>query len=54
MDYDKKLKKLAPTKKIQKKTKSQGFQIEWKKKVPPTPPLCRIENFVQRRGYVPS
>jgi hypothetical protein len=28
MDYDKKLKKLAPTRKIRKKTKSQGCQTE--------------------------
>jgi chromosome segregation ATPase len=45
MDYDKKLKKLTPTKKIQKKTKSQGCQIERKKKVPPAPPLSKIENL---------
>jgi chromosome segregation ATPase len=32
MDYDKKLKKLAPTKKIRKRTKCQGCQIERKKK----------------------
>jgi hypothetical protein len=42
MDYDK---KLAPTKKIQKKTKSQGCQTERKKKAPPAPPLSRIENL---------
>jgi chromosome segregation ATPase len=45
MDYDKKLKKLAPTKKIQKKTKSQGCKTEWKKKAPPAPPPARIENL---------
>jgi hypothetical protein len=45
MDYDKKLKKLTPTKKIQKKTKSQGCQTERKKKVPPAPPLSRLENL---------
>jgi chromosome segregation ATPase len=28
MDYDKKLKKLAPNKKIQKRTKSQGCETE--------------------------
>ena len=44
MDYDKKLKKLAPTKKIQKKTKSQGCQTEWKKKAPPALPPTMIEN----------
>jgi hypothetical protein len=32
-------------KKIQKKTKSQGCQIEWKKKTPPAPPVSRIENL---------
>jgi hypothetical protein len=45
MDYDKKLKKLAPTKEIQKKTKSQGCQTERKKKAPPAPPLFRIEKL---------
>jgi hypothetical protein len=30
MDYDKKLKKLAPMKKIRKKTRSQGCQTEQK------------------------
>jgi hypothetical protein len=45
MDYDKKLKKLAPTKKIQKKTKNQGCQTERKKKAPPAPSLFRIENL---------
>jgi hypothetical protein len=45
LDYNKKLKKLPPTKKIQKKTKSQGCQTERKKKAPPTPPLSRIENL---------
>jgi outer membrane murein-binding lipoprotein Lpp len=35
MDYEKKLKKLAPTKKIRKKTKSQGCQTERKKEAPP-------------------
>jgi chromosome segregation ATPase len=34
MDYDKKLKKLAPKKKIQKKTTNQGCQTEKKKKAP--------------------
>jgi hypothetical protein len=42
MDYDK---KLAPTKKIQKKTKSQGCQTGRKKKSPPAPPPPRIENL---------
>jgi chromosome segregation ATPase len=32
MDYDKKLKKLTPTKKIRKRTKSQGCQTEQKRK----------------------
>jgi chromosome segregation ATPase len=45
MDYDKKLKKLAPTKKIQNKTKGQGCQAERRKKAPPAPPLARIENL---------
>jgi chromosome segregation ATPase len=45
MDYNKKLKKLAPTKKIQKKTKSQGCQIERKKKAPPALPPSRLENL---------
>jgi peptidoglycan hydrolase CwlO-like protein len=38
MDYDKKLKKLAPKKKIQKKTTNRGCQTEKKKKTPPAPP----------------
>jgi hypothetical protein len=38
MDYDKKLKKLAPTKKIRKQTKSQGCQTERKKEAPPALP----------------
>jgi chromosome segregation ATPase len=45
MDYDKKLKKLAPTKKIQKRTKSQGCQTERKEEAPPTLPPSRIENL---------
>jgi outer membrane murein-binding lipoprotein Lpp len=45
MDYDKKLKKLAPTKKIQKRTKSQGCQTERKKEAPPALPPSRIENL---------
>jgi hypothetical protein len=45
MDYDKKLKKLAPTKKIQKKTKNQGGQAERRKKAPPAPTPARIENL---------
>jgi chromosome segregation ATPase len=45
MDYDKKLKKLAPTKKIQKKTKNQEGQAERRKKAPPAPALARIENL---------
>jgi outer membrane murein-binding lipoprotein Lpp len=42
MDYDK---KLAPTKKIQKKTTSQGCQTERRKKAPPAPAPARIENL---------
>jgi peptidoglycan hydrolase CwlO-like protein len=45
MDYDKKLKKLAPTKKIQKKTRNKGGQTEPKNKAPPAPPPARIENL---------
>jgi hypothetical protein len=45
MDYDKKLKKLAPTKKIRKRTKSQGCQTERKEEAPPTLPPSRIENL---------
>jgi chromosome segregation ATPase len=45
MDYDKKLKKLAPTKKIRKRTKSQGCQTKWKKEAPPALPPSRIENL---------
>jgi chromosome segregation ATPase len=45
MDYDKKLKKLAPTKKIWKKTTNQGCQTERKKKAPPAPPPPRVEDW---------
>jgi hypothetical protein len=45
MNYDKKLKKLAPTKKIQKNTKNQGGQAERKKKAPQAPPPAGIENL---------
>jgi chromosome segregation ATPase len=45
MDYDKKLKKLAPTKKNRKKTKSQGCQTEWKKEAPLALHSSRIENL---------
>jgi chromosome segregation ATPase len=45
MDYDKKLKKLTPTKKIRKRTKSQGCQTERKKEAPPTLPPSRIGNL---------
>jgi hypothetical protein len=45
MDYDKKLKKLASTKKIQKKTTSQGCQTERRKKAPPATAPARIENL---------
>jgi outer membrane murein-binding lipoprotein Lpp len=44
MDYDKKLKKLAPAKKIRKKTRSQGCQTEKKEEAPPALPPTRIEN----------
>jgi hypothetical protein len=44
MDYDKKLKKLAPAKKIHKKTRSQGCQTEQKEEAPPALPPTRIEN----------
>jgi chromosome segregation ATPase len=44
LDYDKKLKKLAPARKIRKKTKSQGCQTEQKEENPqgtrPTPKRC--------------
>jgi outer membrane murein-binding lipoprotein Lpp len=45
MDYDKKLKNLAPTKKIWKKTTSQGCQTERRKKASPAPAPARIENL---------
>jgi hypothetical protein len=45
MDYAKKLKKLAPTEKIQKRTKSQGCQTNRKEEVPPTLPPSRIESL---------
>jgi hypothetical protein len=45
MDYDKKLKKLAPTKKIQKKTKNQGGQAERREKAPPALASATIENL---------
>jgi FtsZ-binding cell division protein ZapB len=45
MDYAKKLKKLAPTKKIRKQTKSQGCQTERKEEAPPTLPPSRIESL---------
>jgi len=44
MDYDKKLKKLAPAKKICKKTRSQGCQTEQKEEAPPALPPTRIGN----------
>jgi outer membrane murein-binding lipoprotein Lpp len=44
MDYDKKLKKLAPAKKIRKKTRNQGCQMEQKEEAPPALPPTRIEN----------
>jgi chromosome segregation ATPase len=45
MDYDKKLKRLAPTKKIRKKTSSQGCQTERRKKASPALAPARIENL---------
>jgi FtsZ-binding cell division protein ZapB len=45
MDYAKKLKKLAPVKKIRKRFKSQGCQIDPKEEAPPTLPPLGIENF---------
>jgi chromosome segregation ATPase len=44
MDYDKKLKKFAPARKIRKKTKSQGCQTEQKEEAPPALPPTRIRN----------
>jgi hypothetical protein len=44
MDYDKKLKKLAPARKIRKKTRSQGSQTEQKEQAPPALPPTRIGN----------
>jgi chromosome segregation ATPase len=45
MDYAKKLKKLAPIKKIRKRFKSQGCQTDPKEEAPPTLPPLGIENF---------
>jgi hypothetical protein len=45
MDYAKKLKKLAPAKKIRKRTKSQGCQTDRKEEAPPTLPPSRIESL---------
>jgi chromosome segregation ATPase len=44
MDYDKKLKKLAPARKIRKKTKSQGCQTEQKEEAPPALPPAGLRN----------
>jgi outer membrane murein-binding lipoprotein Lpp len=44
MDYDKKLKKLTPVRKICKKTRSQGCQTEQKEEAPPALPPTRIGN----------
>jgi hypothetical protein len=44
MDYDKKLKKLAPARKIRKKTKSQGCQTEKKEENPPTLPPAGLRD----------
>jgi hypothetical protein len=45
MDYAKKLKKLAPVKKIRKRFKSQGCQTHPKEEAPPTLSPPGIENF---------
>jgi hypothetical protein len=45
MDYAKKLKKLAPVKKIRKRFKSQGCQTDPKEEAPPALPPIGIENF---------
>jgi chromosome segregation ATPase len=45
MDYAKKLKKLAPAKKIRKRTKSRGCKTDRKEEAPPTLPPSRIENL---------
>jgi hypothetical protein len=45
MDYARRLKKLAPIKKIQKCFKSQGCQTDMKEEAPPTLPSLGIENF---------
>jgi chromosome segregation ATPase len=45
MDCAKKLKKLAPVKKIRKRFKSQGCQTDPKEEASPTLPPLGIENF---------
>ena len=45
MDYARRLKKLAPAKKIRKRFKSQGCQTDPKEEAPPTLPSLGIENF---------
>jgi chromosome segregation ATPase len=45
MDYARRLKKLAPFKKIQKRFKSQGCQTNPKEEAPPTLPSLGIDNF---------
>jgi hypothetical protein len=45
MDYARRLKKLAPVKKILKCFKSQGCQTDPKEEAPPTLPSLGIENF---------
>jgi hypothetical protein len=45
MDYARRLKKLAPVKKILKCFKSQGCQTDSKEEAPPTLPSLGIENF---------
>jgi chromosome segregation ATPase len=45
MDYARRLKMLAPVKKIQKHLKSQGRQTDPKEEAPPTLPSLGIESF---------
>jgi hypothetical protein len=45
MDYARRLKRLAPVKKIRKCLKSQGCQTNLKEEAPPTLPSLGIENL---------
>jgi outer membrane murein-binding lipoprotein Lpp len=45
MDYARRLKKLAPAKKIRKRFKSQGCQIDPREEAPPTLPSLGIGSF---------